>query len=133
MLMINIGYVEVSSVNALLDGCSNLEILDLCFSAQSLEKLCVPPSVKRLKITIENDVGAYLEVNAPDLQYLNITQITFGEGFSLYNLPNVVEAYLDVFPTSLGSIVPLHNLFGALYGTKHLMLSRSTTKVKFFL
>ncbi|MCI04925.1 F-box protein, partial [Trifolium medium] len=46
----------------------------------------------------------------------------------MYNLHNVVEANLDVFPHSLGSVTPLHNLLGALSGTKHLVLSPSTTK-----
>ncbi|PNX84450.1 F-box/FBD-like domain protein, partial [Trifolium pratense] len=55
---------------------------------KSLDKVCVPPSVKRLKIAIDNDVGASLELNAPVIEYLNITNITFGEVFSMNNLPN---------------------------------------------
>ncbi|GAU24751.1 hypothetical protein TSUD_355800 [Trifolium subterraneum] len=127
MLVIDIHYVEVSSINVLLCGCPNIEILDLSFSA-SLDKFCIPSSLKRLKIVIENDDGAYLEINAPDLEYLNVTQITFGEVFSIYNLHNVVEARVDVFPQVFGSIIPLHNLLGALSGTKHLVLSPSTIK-----
>ncbi|WJX91958.1 hypothetical protein P8452_73669 [Trifolium repens] len=128
VLLIDIGYVEVSSVNALLGGCPIIEILDLRFSPQSLDKVCVPPSLKRLKIAIENDVGASLEIDAADIEYLNITNITFGEVFSMHNLHNVVEAYIDVFPQLSGSVISLHNLLGALSGTKHLLLSRSTTK-----
>jgi len=133
MLLINIGHMEVPSVNALLFGCPNIESLNLGFSPQSLDKVCVPPTLKRLKITIANVVGAYLEINAPNLEYLNITGITFGQVFSMYNLHNVVEAYLDVFPQSFGSVVALHDLLGALSGTKHLVLSHSATQVKFFL
>lgn len=131
VLLIAIAYQEVSSVNALLRGCPVIETLDLSFSPLSLDKVCIPSSLKRLKINA-SDTGAHLEINAPDLEYLNITQITFGEVFSMYNLHSVVEAHLDVFPESLGSVIPLHNLLGALSGTKHLVLSRSTTQVKFF-
>ncbi|RHN40797.1 putative FBD domain, leucine-rich repeat domain, L domain-containing protein [Medicago truncatula] len=128
MLLINIGHMEVPSINALLCGCPNIESLNLGFSPQSLDKVCIPPPLKRLKITVANVVGAYLEINAPNLEYLNITGITFGQVFTMYNLHNVVEAYLDVFPQSLGSVVALHNLLGALSGTKHLVLSHSTTQ-----
>jgi len=132
-LLINIGFVEVSYVNALLCGCPSIESLNLCFSLESLDKVCVPPSVRRLKIINDDDeIGVYLEINAPDLEYLNITQITLGQAFSMCNLHNVVEAYLDVFPHSFGSVIPLHNLLGALSGTKHLVLNPSTTKVIFF-
>lgn len=134
VLLIAIAYQEVSSVNALLRGCPVIETLDLSFSPLSLDKVCIPSSLKRLKINA-SDTGAHLEINAPDLEYLNITQITFGEVFSMYNLHSVVEAHLDVFPESLGvfpeslgSVIPLHNLLGALSGTKHLVLSRSTTQ-----
>ncbi|PNY12257.1 F-box/FBD/LRR-repeat protein [Trifolium pratense] len=127
-MLINIGYVEVPSLNALLGGCPIVEILDLCFSMPSLDKVCVPPSLKRLKIVIDNDLGASLEINAPVIEYLNITNITFGEVFSMNNLPNIVEAYLDVFPQLSGSVISLHILLGALSGTRHLLLSRSTTK-----
>jgi len=131
VLLIAINDVEVSSVNALLCGCPVIETLDLSFSPLSLDKVCIPSSLKRLEVNARK-LGAHLEINAPDLEYLNITQITFGAVFSMYNLHNVVEAHLDVFPGSLGSVIPLHNLLSALSGTKHLVLSRSTTQVKFF-
>ncbi|GAU24747.1 hypothetical protein TSUD_355750 [Trifolium subterraneum] len=127
-MIINIGFVEVSSVNALLSGCPIIETLNLCFCSISLDKVCVPSSLKKLKVALKNQRGAYLEINAPDLEYFQITKITFGEVFSMYNLHNVVEAHLDVFPHSLGSVTPLHNLLGALSGTKHLVLNPSTTK-----
>jgi len=78
-----------------------------------------------------NDVRAYLEINAPDLEYLYITGITFGHVFSMYNLHNVVEACLDVFPQSFSSVIPLHDLIDALSRTKKLVLGPSTTKVMF--
>lgn len=132
-LLISISNAEVSSVNALLRGCPIIETLDLCFSPDDLDTVCIPPSIKWLKITIENNnVGACLEINVPDLDYLDITGITFGHVFSMYNLPNVVEAYLDVFPQLLGSIIPLHNLLDALSKIKKLGLRHSTTKVMFY-
>lgn len=127
-LLIKTRIAEVSSVNALLRGCPIIETLDLCFSPNHLDTVCIPPSIKWLKIIIGNDVGAYLEINAPDLRNLDITGITFGHIFSMYNLHNVVEACLDVFPQPLGSITPLHNLLGALSRTEKLELYESTTK-----
>ncbi|GAU24749.1 hypothetical protein TSUD_355780 [Trifolium subterraneum] len=128
-MMINIGLMEVPSVNALLHGCPIIEVLDLYFRPVCLDKVCVPPSLKRLRIGIKIDAGAYLEIDAPDLVCLVIKKITFDKVFSMYNLHNVVAAYLDVFPRSFGFVViPLHNLLNALSGVKHLMLSRSTTK-----
>ncbi|CAJ2663832.1 unnamed protein product [Trifolium pratense] len=124
-MLISIGSAEVLSVNALLSGCPIIETLDLSFCSMSLDKVCIPPSLKRLIADTKNDRGAYLEINAPDLEYLNITKITFGEVFSMYN---VVEAHLDVFPHSLSSVTSLHNLLGALSGTKYLVLSPSTSK-----
>jgi hypothetical protein len=132
VLLIDIRWVEVSSVNALLSGCPIIETLNLSFHPISLDKVCAPPSLKRLMVNLNNGHAAYLEINAPDLEYLNITGITFGEVFSMYNLHNVVEAHLDVFPHSSGSVTPLHNLLGALSGTKQLVLSTSTIKVKFY-
>jgi len=132
VLLINIGIVEVSSTNALLRGCPVIETLDLCFSADRLDTVCIPTSLKRLTIAIENDVGACLEINAPDLEYLHTTGITFSHVFSMYNLHNVVKACLDFFPQSFGSVIPLHNLLGALSGTEELALSHSTTKVMFY-
>jgi hypothetical protein len=131
-MIINIGFMEVPSVNALLYGCPIIEDLHLCFNPVCLDKVCAPPSLKRLKFAITIDVGAYLEIDAPDLEYLAVSRITFGKVFSMYNLHNVVTAYLDVFPQPSGSVIPLHNLLNALPRIKRLTLSHSTTKVKFY-
>ncbi|GAU24743.1 hypothetical protein TSUD_355720 [Trifolium subterraneum] len=122
------GYVEVSAMNALLSGCRNLETLDLCFSAEDYGGILrVPPALKWLKIIINNsDAGASLEIDVPVLEYLCIANITVTDAS---NLQNVVEASLDVLPSSAASAFPLFKLLGALAGIKHLVLSRSTTKV----
>ncbi|AET03911.1 F-box/RNI/FBD-like domain protein [Medicago truncatula] len=52
-LTIDVYYAEVASVNLLLFGCQNIEILYLKFTTQSLDKLCIPPSLKRLTISIK--------------------------------------------------------------------------------
>ncbi|GAU24748.1 hypothetical protein TSUD_355770 [Trifolium subterraneum] len=129
-MLISIGFVDVPFVNALLSGCPIIETLELFFCSRRLDKVCIPPSLKRLIVDVNKIYGACLEINAPDLEHLKITNITFGEVFSMYNLHNVVDAHLDVFPfpSSLGSVTPLHNLLGALSGTKHLVLSPTTTK-----
>ncbi|WJX91956.1 hypothetical protein P8452_73667 [Trifolium repens] len=127
-MLINIGFVEVSYVNALLSCCPIIETLDLCFYPKSLDKVCVLSSLKRLKVAFKNHHAASIEINAPFLEYLNITGITLGEVFSMYKLNNVVEAHLDISRNSSGSVTPLHNLLGALSGTKQLVLSPSTIK-----
>jgi hypothetical protein len=115
-------------MNALLSGCPNLETLDLCFSAEGYGGIIrVPPSLKWLKIIINNsDAGASLEIDVPVLEYLCIANITFTD---TSNLQNVMEASLDVFPSSSASAFTLLKLLGALAGIKHLELSHSTTKV----
>ncbi|CAJ2663830.1 unnamed protein product [Trifolium pratense] len=128
-MIINIGLVEVPSLNALLYGCPIIEVLDLHFRPVCFDKVCVPPSLKRLRIGTKTDVGASLEIDAPDLECLIVRKITFGNVFSMYNLHNVAAAYLDVFARSTGSVISLHDLLNALSGIKHLMLSRSTTKL----
>lgn len=116
----------VDSVDALLSGCPVLETLDLWFSPNFLTKVCVPPSLKRLKFTAAQ---TYFEIDAPGLKYLHITETTLG---AVGDLQNVVEAYLDVL--SVGeSVDPLLNLLRAISGTKHLELRRSTSEVKFSL
>ncbi|PNX54311.1 F-box/FBD-like domain protein, partial [Trifolium pratense] len=131
-MLISIGSVEVHSMNALLSGCPIIETLDLSFCPISLDKVCIPPSLKRLIVNNKSYHGACLELNVPDLEYLNISKITFREVFSTYNLHNVVEAHLDVFPPRCIFVThfytQLHNLLGAISGTKQLVLSPSTTK-----
>lgn len=134
-LQLNIGYVEVACVNAFLSCCPILENLDLCYSPKRYSRpVQVPPSLKKLKITIENDVYATLEINAPGLKYLNLTNMTTGNRVNMYNFHNVVEAYLDLYPLPQvsDSIFTLLNFLRSLYRAKHLVLGRSTTKVKVF-
>ncbi|XP_045805609.1 F-box/FBD/LRR-repeat protein At4g26340-like [Trifolium pratense] len=126
-LQLHIGYVEVSPMNALLSGCPNLETLDLCFYAEDSGGIIrVPPSLKWLKIIINNsDAGASLEIDVPVLEYLCIANITITDA---NNLQNVVEASVDVFPSSAASAFTFLKVLSALTGIKHLVLSRSTTK-----
>jgi len=127
----SLGYLEVSSVNAILGGCPNIEILDLNFQGQSSDKVCLPPTLKRLKIVIKHEVGSVLEINAPDLVFLSINQYKSSDVLNMHNLHNVVEVHLDLLPSSFGSIVPLVKLLSSLSGTKKLLLGASITKVKF--
>ncbi|GAU39368.1 hypothetical protein TSUD_370260 [Trifolium subterraneum] len=79
---------------------------------------------------VENKVGACLEIDAPNLKYLSLTNITFGDAAAVGNLHNVEKAYLEVFSTSNGEFVkPLLNLLRALSRIKHLELYSSTTKM----
>lgn len=96
-------------------------------------KIRVPPTLKRMKIIIDFvDVKPSLEISALIFHNLNITQITFSD---VCNLQNVVKASFDVFPSSSYSSLDnyLLKILGVLSGIKHLALSRSTSKVWFFL
>lgn len=129
-LKLDIGNVDVNSVDILLSGCPILETLELAFSPISLAKLRVPSTLKSLKLTVENDIGACLEIDAPDLKYLSLTRITFANDAAVGNLHNVKEAYLDVFSTPENeSVDPLHILLQALTGIKRLVLRCYTAKV----
>ncbi|XP_024641042.1 F-box/LRR-repeat protein At3g26922 isoform X2 [Medicago truncatula] len=129
--------LDLNSVNALLSGCPVLENLEISFAPESLATLRLSSStLKRLKIDVENEVGAYLEIDAPDLKYLSLTNIMFLNAASVGNLHNVEEAHLDVFsthrapssPSTSESVEPVLRLLQALSGIKHLKLLSSTTK-----
>jgi hypothetical protein len=112
----------------LLSGCPVLENLELSFYPESLAKLQVPSSLKRLKVKVQNDVGVWLEIDTPGLKYLSLTKVILGDVVG--NLHNVEEAYLDVFSTPESkSVEPLYNLLQALSRIRRLELPDSTTKV----
>ncbi|AET03063.1 putative FBD-associated F-box protein At5g56700 isoform X2 [Medicago truncatula] len=127
--LLNMHHLNLSSMHILLSACPVLENLELFFSPESLDIIRVPSSLKRLKITVDNNVGAWLEIDAPGLKYLSLECITFRDAAAVGNLHSVEEAYLDVFPTPKSeSVEPLLNLLRALSGIKHLELHNSTTK-----
>ncbi|GAU47090.1 hypothetical protein TSUD_369230 [Trifolium subterraneum] len=129
ILQLDIGDVNVNYVGILLSGCPILETLELSFSPTSLGKLCVPSSLKSLKFTVENDIGACLEIDAPGLRCLSLTKITFDDAAAVGNLHNVKEAYLDIFSTPENeSVDPLLIVLQALSGIKHLVLHCSIAK-----
>jgi hypothetical protein len=128
--LLDMYHLDLNSVNTLLSSCSILENLEISFRPESLAIIRVPSSLKRLKITVENMVGAWLEIDAPSLKYLSLEHITFRDAAAVRNLYNVEEAYLNVFSTPESeSVEPLLNLLRALSGIKHLKLFSSTTKV----
>jgi hypothetical protein len=67
----------MNSMDNLLSSCPILETLELSIAPDRLARLRVPPSLKRFKFTVENNFGAYLEIDAPDLKYLSLTNITW--------------------------------------------------------
>ena len=128
--LLQMHHLNLSSMHILLSACPVLENLELFFSPESLDIIRVPSSLKRLKITVDNNVGAWLEIDAPGLKYLSLEGITFRDAAAVGNLRSVEEAYLDVFPTPKSeSVEPLLNLLRALSGIKRLELHNSTTKV----
>jgi hypothetical protein len=132
--LLDMGDLDLNSMSVLLSGCPILEHLKLVFCPKSLAKLRVSSfSLKWLTILVENHVGACLEIDAPNLKYLSLTNITFSNVAAIGNLRNVQEACLDVFFTpKSGSVEPLLNLLRAVSRTKHLELCSSTTKVTEF-
>lgn len=128
-MKLDIGNVDVNSVDILLSGCPILETLELSFSPISLAKLRVPSTLKSLKLTVENDIGACVEIDAPNLKYLSLTRITFANDTAVGDLHNVKEAYLDVFYAPENeSVDPLLILLQALTGIKRLVLRCYTAK-----
>ena len=130
--------LDLNSTNILLSGCPILENLEISFTPESLATLRVSSStLKRLTIDSENEIGAYLEIDAPDLKYLSLTNITFRNAAAVGNLHNVEEAHLDVIstprapssPSTSESVEPVFRLLRALSGIKHLELLSSATKV----
>ncbi|KAK2354967.1 hypothetical protein P8452_75219 [Trifolium repens] len=121
--LLDIEDLDLNSVNMLISGCPILENLELSFYPQSLGKLQLPSSLKRLKVIVHNEVGTCLEIDTPGLRYLSLTKIILGDVVG--NLHNVEEAYLDV---GCKSVEPLHNLLRALSRIKHLELCSSITK-----
>lgn len=129
ILLIDTGFIDIPSINALLHGCPSIETLDLSFyDDKRMDKIYIPPTLKRLDFYADSDGGGpSLEINASCLEYLNITQCPFHDVLNTHNLHNVVEASLDLYPVSFGFIVPLLKLLDALSRTKHLTLSGGST------
>lgn len=130
-LHLKVRRLEIVSVNVLLSGCPVLENLDLSFYPKCYDGIRVPPSLKRLKIIIKNDIGAFLEeISTLGLKHLNLTNMTLGN--NMYNLHDVVEAYVDLYHLPADNTFTLFNFLHSLTRIKHLVLSRSTTKVKIY-
>lgn len=129
-LLLDMYLLDLNPVNIFLSACHVLEDLEMSFTHESLAILRVPTSLKRLKIMVETKVGACLEIDAPDLKFLSLTNVTISHAATIGNLHKVEEAFLDVLPTPESeSVEPLLNLLRALSGIKHLELFSSTTKV----
>lgn len=128
-LLLDMYLLDLNPVNIFLSACHVLEDLEMSFTHESLAILRVPTSLKRLKIMVETKVGACLEIDAPDLKFLSLTNVTISHAATIGNLHKVEEAFLDVLPTPESeSVEPLLNLLRALSGIKHLELFSSTTK-----
>lgn len=130
-LLINIHSPQVASVNALLCGCPKIENLNLSLYDAAVEDIIfIPSTLKKLNFYADSNFGGgpSLEINAPHLEYLPITQSPFRDVSHKYNLHDVLEATLDLYPMFFGLNTALLNLLDALSRTKHLVLSATTTK-----
>lgn len=122
------------SINVLLSGCPILETLENHFWVKDYDKICLPPTLKTLKIIVDIDDGvASFMLNELVFYYINSTKTTLND---VGNLQYVAKASLDIFRSLDYSddldFTSLLNLLTALSGIKHLALSRSTTKVRFY-
>jgi len=117
-LKLAIIYMEIPSINALIFCCPILKILETCISKENYNKICVPPTLKTVKI-----IAAIFDIE-PSLEISQITAPVFGNLKSpICNLQNVVKASFDVFPSSSDDPaldVYLLKLLGALPRIKHL-------------
>lgn len=121
------------SINVLLSGCPILETLENHFWVKDYNKICLPPTLKTLKIIVDIDhsVASFM-INGLVFYYINSTETTLSD---VGNLQYVAKASLDIFPSldySDLDFTSFLNLVTALSGIKHLELSRSTTKVQFY-
>lgn len=122
------------SINVLLSGCPILETLENHFWVKDYDKICLPPTLKTLKIIVDIDDGvASFMLNELVFYYINSTKTTLND---VGNLQYVAKASLDIFRSLDYSddldFTSLLNLLTALSGIKHLALSCSTTKVRFY-
>jgi hypothetical protein len=122
------------SINVLLSGCPILETLENHFWVKDYDKICLPPTLKTLKIIVDIDDGvASFVMNGLVFYHINSTKTTLSD---VGNLQYVAKASLDIFRSLDYSddldFTSLLNLLTALSGIKHLALSRSTTKVWFY-
>jgi hypothetical protein len=122
--------IDMPEMNAFLVGCPILETLNTYllhddYADFNVADFCVPPTLKRLKISVHACNGGFV---AHCFHYINITQIRFSD---VGNLQNMVRASLDVFHSSSDTFAfaSLLRLLNALSGIKYLALSCSTTKV----
>nr|XP_027187195.1 putative F-box/FBD/LRR-repeat protein At5g44950 [Cicer arietinum] len=129
--LIEVDDLDAKSLDILLSRCPILENLKLFYTHYSFAILRLQSSLlKRLEITIDNDAGGCLEIDAPGLKYLSLRNFTFSNAAAVGNLPNVKKADLARYSTPKSeSVYPLLNLLRNLSGIKHLKMGCSITEV----
>ncbi|MED6118453.1 hypothetical protein PIB30_002705 [Stylosanthes scabra] len=127
-------------IDKILSGCPVLEELTLDFIVRNVSpKIIVPNSLKRLKIDTDCRFPSFthmrtrqeveIEIDTPALEYLSVSFSNSVRGFTVNNLHNVVDAWLDVRVLRYKGADHLLRLLKALDRAKCLQLSCSTMQL----
>ena len=87
---------DVGHMDRLFSRCPALETLKLTFAGGNGPKIRMPSSLKSLTFKNYCCYIDDLEINTPFLEYLDIELVATCLRFSVSNLPNVVEAHLEL-------------------------------------
>ncbi|EOA23367.1 hypothetical protein CARUB_v10019579mg, partial [Capsella rubella] len=122
---------EEKSLLNLLSGCPNLENVEVSRITNSSDCFFIAvPSLQRL--SIDNDLypPCSYAINTPSLKYLKISGSIALESCLIENVPELVEADIDIEVSNHITIIS-ENLLGPLTSVRRLTLALSSLKIEF--
>ncbi|MED6159588.1 hypothetical protein PIB30_043614 [Stylosanthes scabra] len=125
ILFVDIDYLD--SFDEILKKCPVLETLCASFVLKQPVRVCMPQTLKTLKLAIKNKVAAAIEVHAPGLACVSFAHTASNFSYIVGDLNNVTEVCLNIYATH-EPIYVLLNLLDEIRMTKILALHRLTTK-----
>ncbi|MED6173960.1 hypothetical protein PIB30_064581 [Stylosanthes scabra] len=124
-LFMDIDYLD--SFDEILKKCPVLETLCASFVLKQPMRVCMPQTLKTLKLAIKNKVAAAIEVHASGLACVSFAHAASNFNYIVGDLNNVTEVCLNIYATH-EPIYVLLNLLDEIRMTKILALHRLTTK-----
>ncbi|CAA7025385.1 unnamed protein product [Microthlaspi erraticum] len=121
-----VDYVGNASLPRLLSGCPNLHVLFVQRYAEdaTMDSTVVVPSLQRLTILDTNHATCgRFEIDVPSLKYLNITENVDYNSRQIENMPELVEAHVEI------TCGVAHKFLRALTSVRRLSLSLSLSEV----
>ncbi|CAA7025384.1 unnamed protein product [Microthlaspi erraticum] len=126
LILENVDYADDQTLPRLLSGCPNLEELFVqrYDGDETVDSTVVVPSLQRLTILDINHAtcGRYV-IDVPSLKYLNITDNVVYNSRQIENMPELVEAHVDIADGVT------HKFLRALTSARRLSLSLSLSEV----